>query len=170
MEPTRSTAASGHAQRPLRAYRTGAVTRWLRIATVAFSAAVVLAVLVKYPSLPETVPTHFGPTGEADAWGSRASILLLVFINCALVGGMTWLSYRPRWFNYPGEITEENAQRMYRLGEQMLVWVNAGCALLFAGILADIAFGIGTVSLALPAAIGLVVVAVWGLVRMLRAQ
>ena len=33
-----------------------------------------------YPSLPDTIPTHFNIKGEADGWGGRDSIFLVPFI------------------------------------------------------------------------------------------
>ena len=33
-----------------------------------------------YPSLPDTIPTHFNASGEADAWGSKDSIFMLPII------------------------------------------------------------------------------------------
>lgn len=30
-----------------------------------------------YPSLPQTIPTHFNASGEADAWGDKSTIYLL---------------------------------------------------------------------------------------------
>ena len=106
-EPARSTAASGHVQRPPRTYRTGAVTRWIRIATVGFTAIVIAVALIRYPALPDSVPTHFGITGEPDAWGPPSSMFPLLAILAALVGGMTWLSFHPRYFNFPVEITDD---------------------------------------------------------------
>ncbi|SJN09973.1 hypothetical protein FM113_07850 [Leucobacter sp. 7(1)] len=170
MEPARSTAASGHAQRPPRTYRTGAVTRWIRIATVGFTAIVIAVALIRYPALPDSVPTHFGITGEPDAWGPPSSMFLLLAILAALVGGMTWLSFHPRYFNFPVEITDDSAQTMYRLGEQMIVWVTACCALMFTGIICEIIFPVSVLALTFASTAGLFVMIVVSLVRMFRMK
>ena len=37
--------------------------------------AVILAI-VGILIMPDTIPTHFGPSGEPDAWGSKFTVLL----------------------------------------------------------------------------------------------
>lgn len=44
------------------------------------------AVLVAWGSLPEQVPTHWGVSGEADAWGSRSSLFILPAVALGLWG------------------------------------------------------------------------------------
>ena len=122
-----------HGERPPRTYRTGTATRALRLATLVAAAAITVFLLVRYPSLPETIPTHFGLTGEADAWGPRSTILLPMALFTGLAVVMAWLSGRPQVFNYPIVITDANAQSVYREGERLMVWVAAGLALLYAG-------------------------------------
>jgi hypothetical protein len=40
--------------------------------------------LGSYPRLPETIPVHFGLSGEADGWGRRWMIFLLPIISTAV--------------------------------------------------------------------------------------
>lgn len=167
-EQSGSTAATGRMQRPPRTYETGSVTRWIRRGTVALTAAVALALLVLYPTLPETIPTHFDFAGRPDAWGPRSSVFLLAGIFIALIGGMTWLSHRPEVFNYPGVVTEHNAQAMYRAGEQVVVWLNGACALVFTGIFVSTAFGVNTAVVIVLGVVGLAGSLIVGLARMLR--
>lgn len=47
-----------------------------------------------YPRLPERIPTHFGFTGEADAWGRRWTIFLTPVICTVIFTLDFWL------FNY----------------------------------------------------------------------
>ena len=91
-------------------------------------------VLWRYPSLPEVVPTHFDFTGQPDDFGSRSSLLWLAGIMVGMGALIAWLSTKPNALNYPGEITEANAQRIYREGERMMVWVLAGVAVVYLGI------------------------------------
>lgn len=71
-------------------------------------------VLVAWSHLPDQIPTHFDLGGEPDAYGPRRSLFLLVGVQLAIWVGMTLLILLvPRGtINWPGEITETNAQRV----------------------------------------------------------
>jgi hypothetical protein len=45
--------------------------------SVAFSILSLLCSAVCYFFLPETIPTHWGVNGQADAWGNRANVFWL---------------------------------------------------------------------------------------------
>lgn len=160
---------TSYGERPPRDYETGAVTRSIRIATIALTAGVLITALVLFPTLPETIPTHFGPTGEADGWGPRGSLLILLVISAAVVGGMTVLSRYPRAFNYLQPITEGNAQQAYREGERTIVWTTASCALLFSSIILATVFQLNLGLWFLPGVLGLLASCVIGIVRMTKA-
>ena len=161
---------AARAGRPPRNFRTDNLTRALRLVAVGIVAATVLTVIVIYPNLPDEIPTHFGPTGEADGWGPKSSLFLLVGIGAAVVCGIAWLSRHPEWLNYLGVVTELNAQDHYRNGEQMTVWMAVCMAVLFAGIpLSAVAQG----SMGWPilvAGAGVIVSLVVGVTRMIRIR
>ena len=86
-----------------------------------------------------------------------------------LVGLVAWLSCKPHIFNYPLQITERNAQGVYREGERMMVWLLVVLAAVFCGIAmqsAEIAGGQALTAsvLAMP------VVLIVGVVRILGAE
>ena len=62
-----------------------------------------------WPEMPQIVPTHFTATGRPDAYGSKWVTLVLPVIGTALFVLLIWLNRFPHKFNYPKEITEENA-------------------------------------------------------------
>ncbi|MEB4614928.1 DUF1648 domain-containing protein, partial [Leucobacter sp. M11] len=155
--------------RPPRNYQTGPVTVWLRRGSVILTIAVTVLLLVRYASLPETVPTHFGLTGEADAWGPRWSLLALAALLCGVIFGAVWLSSRPQLFNYPIVITETNAAAVYREGERMLVWVTLATVLIYAAtVFAAMGWSVSAVFLAVL--LGLVLSVVVGLIRVVAAR
>ncbi len=84
----------------------------------------IATLIMDYPALPERVPTHFNASGEADDWGGKPSLLLLPVIAVVLYAGLTILNRFPYAFNYPFEITEENAERQYRLAKTMVITVK----------------------------------------------
>lgn len=152
-----------------RTYTTGPVTMWLRRLTVMAAVVVTVVVAVRYPGMPDTIPTHFGPGGEADDWGSKSSILWLSLIMLVCFGGCHWISYRPRVFNYPKELTEDNIQPMYRAGEQMMVWLNVGLVVIYAGLVAGTLAEVNILVYVVPGLVVLTGGTVVGIVKMVRA-
>jgi uncharacterized membrane protein len=82
-------------------------------------------VLFSWSSLPESIPTHFGAGGKPDAWGSQWTILILPAIGVALYAGLTILSRYPHRYNYPWQITHDNAERQYRMARAFLTVLKA---------------------------------------------
>ncbi|WP_072312647.1 DUF1648 domain-containing protein [Agrococcus sp. Marseille-P2731] len=154
------------AARPARTYATGALTRVTRGIALLGSAATAAWLVLQYPSLPDVIPTHFGPGGEPDAWGSKASVLWLAGVALALAALVGWISTRPRSFNFPVPVTEQNAQRLYREGERTLVWLLAALTLVFAG-LALMVTGAGGVALLVVGLAGTMASTLVGLVRLM---
>lgn len=91
-----------------------------------------LGVLAAYwTSLPDVIPTHFGLNGEADAWGSTSHFLILPGIGLGLFILLTVVARFPHTGNYPWRITDENAERQYRLVRGMLCVLKAQMLWLF---------------------------------------
>lgn len=155
--------------RPERTYRTGPVTVWLRRLTLVVAVAVTGWVLVRYPGMPDTVAVHFAAGGEPDDWGPKSTVLWLSLLMLVCFGALHWLSYRPRIFNYPKGVTEDNAQPMYRAGEQMMVWLNVGIVVLYAGIAASIIDEVDVLLFVIPGMVILVGGTVIGIVKTARA-
>lgn len=156
-------------RRPARSYATDALTRAVRVVALLFVVGIAGWLALRYPSLPDIVPTHFDISGTPDGWSDKSSVLLLVAVFPALSVGIGWLSTKPRLLNYPVPITESNAQRVYREGERMLVWLLVPMAALFAGIALSQASLPGTPLLWVGTGGILIVIAV-GVVRLLRAS
>lgn len=77
-------------------------------------------VITNYTSLPNTIPIHFNHAGQVDGYGGKEMILVLTFIATAIFIGMTILNKYPHIFNYPTEITEENALKHYTNATRLL--------------------------------------------------
>lgn len=91
-----------------------------------------VAVVVAWGSLPELVPTHWGPSGEADGWGSRSSLFILPAVALGL-WALFWLLLRlgPR---------HENLER-----SRETWWLVANCSVLMLAVVhfAQLAAGLG---------------------------
>lgn len=77
-------------------------------------------VLIKYTTLPETIPTHYNLSGEADGFGSKFTILTLPLIATFIFIGLTVLNKYPHIFNYPTQITQKNALEQYTIATGMI--------------------------------------------------
>lgn len=141
--------------------------RWAAFILVLASGAMML---VSYPRLPERIPIHYNFSGEADGWGPRNSIFVLVAVFTVLSAGVTWLSARPQLFNYPVMVTEVNAQACYREGERLMVLTSASLAALYCSLSFSTVTGKETglfTSLAIGAMFAAIVI---GVVRIIRAS
>ncbi|MBB5832441.1 DUF1648 domain-containing protein [Brachybacterium aquaticum] len=154
--------------RPPRTYTTGPITRGLRALTVLAVLGTSAWILVRYPGLSDIVATHFDASGHPDSFGPRWSILVLGGLMLVLSLGIVALSSRPRLFNYPVRITEENAQAVYREGERMLVWTGLAIQPIYLGIAWSVIVG-GGAPLIVLGAVALLAACAMGIVRMVRA-
>lgn len=90
--------------------------------------------LMSYFKLPDTIPTHYNLAGQADSYGSKENILALPMVGTILFVVMTVLSQYPHIFNYPTEITAENAERQYTNATRMIRYLKVAILLIFSFI------------------------------------
>lgn len=93
-----------------------------------------VVVLAMWGDLPDRIPTHFNLAGEPDGWGPAGILFLLPALGLLLCVGLFILVRYPHTFNYPVNITDENAPRQYRLATQLLHWTNCSIQWLFLAI------------------------------------
>jgi uncharacterized membrane protein len=84
-----------------------------------------------YPTLPDSIPTHFNAAGIADDYGSKASIFFMLGIALFIYVMMTLMNLIPHMFNYPGKITPTNALRQYTLATRLVRYLKTLIILLF---------------------------------------
>lgn len=87
--------------------------------------------LFHYSSMPEIIPTHFNVSGQADSYGSKGTIFILPIIGTILFLGLSILNLFPQIFNYPANISTENAQRQYVNATRMIRFLKFGIVLIF---------------------------------------
>ena len=76
--------------------------------------------LINYFDLPEIIPIHFNGAGKADGFGNKTHIFILPIISTLLFIGLTTLNKHPHMFNYPSQITKENAVHQYTNATRMM--------------------------------------------------
>jgi len=69
--------------------------------------------ITNYTNLPDIIPIHYNGAGEADGFGRKTTILILPLIATVLFIGITISNKFPHIFNYPTNITQDNALRQY---------------------------------------------------------
>ena len=108
-----------------------------------------LTLFYYWSALPDVIPTHFGISGEADGWGSKNTLFVLLVMSVVSYVTMTVLNFFPHIFNYTVEITEKNARAQYSNARSMLNIIKVEMVYLFAYLTW------GTVQVALGNASGL---------------
>jgi len=88
-------------------------------------------VCVVYTKLPETIPTHFTGSGKADGYGDNETIFLGAGICTVMFIGMSFIQRKPHWFNFPVEITPENAQKQYTTAMKMIRMLKLTIVIIF---------------------------------------
>jgi uncharacterized membrane protein len=87
--------------------------------------------LTNYSILPEIIPIHFDGAGKADGYGNKTHIFVLPIISTLLFIGLTTLNKHPHIFNYPSQITKENAVHQYTNATRMMRVLKLVIVLLF---------------------------------------
>lgn len=87
--------------------------------------------IFSYRQLPATIPLHYNAHGEIDGYGSKETLWLLPLLLTLIIGAMSWLNRYPHWFNYPVNITPENAEGHYRAGIRLLLGVQLAVVVIF---------------------------------------
>ncbi|MCX6282285.1 MAG: DUF1648 domain-containing protein [Bacteroidetes bacterium] len=96
----------------------------LEIASLITVVAMVVVTAWKYHGLPQQIPTHFNGSGLPDDYSSKGMIWLLPVIAVVIFTGISILNRFPFVFNFPVNITPENAERMYRHASRSIRILN----------------------------------------------
>ena len=97
--------------------------------------AIWVLIITSYSTLPAIIPTHYNGAGIADGFGGKGSILALPIIASILFIGMTILCKFPHTFNYPTDVTANNALKLYTNATKMIRILKLVIAVIFALII-----------------------------------
>lgn len=84
--------------------------------------------------LPDRIPTHFDIAGQPNGWGSPNSLWLLPAVGLLIYLTISVVARFPGAFNYPVRVTSGNRDALQQLALNMIAWLKAELACLFAGI------------------------------------
>lgn len=88
--------------------------------------------LIMWTKLPDQIPIHYNVNGEADGFGPKGTIWLLVIIGGILSLALYYLNRHPQIFNYPIAITDENRTRLYNKAQGLISRMNLLTIVIFA--------------------------------------
>ena len=77
-----------------------------------------------FSELPEVIPQHFNAAGEPDGFSQKSIIWVLPAIGLMMYSSMWALNRYPHIFNYPTEITKDNAKRQYHIATKLIRTLN----------------------------------------------
>jgi len=103
----------------------------LEVAGLIAVVAMVVLTAMKFHDLPQKIPTHFNGSGLPDGYSVKGMIWLFPGIAVVLFAGLSILNHFPYTFNYPFNITPENAERLYRHATRSMRLLNFLLVILF---------------------------------------
>ena len=103
---------------------------------IAFSFFIILIALplIYFKQLPETIPTHFNGAGTPDGYGSKGTLWILPVTAAFMYLLMTVIEAFPHIYNFPVEITPDNAEAQYRIATRLIRILKTVILVLFAFI------------------------------------
>ncbi|WLV23711.1 DUF1648 domain-containing protein [Aciduricibacillus chroicocephali] len=81
---------------------------------------VCISLFIIWREVPDKIPIHFNIAGEADGWGGKGSLFILILIGMITWIGITILEKFPEAHKFPVEVTEENREPLVRNSVLML--------------------------------------------------
>ena len=88
-------------------------------------------VIYNMPHLPDTIPTHFNSSGQADEYGGKTAFLILPGVAVFIYILLTLINLIPYRFNFTVKITPANALRQYSLATRMVRTLKSALIWLF---------------------------------------
>ena len=87
--------------------------------------------IISFKNLPNSIPTHFNGVGKANGFGGKATIFNLPVIATILFVGLTILNKFPHFYNYPTDITKDNALIQYTNATRMIRYLKLIIVIIF---------------------------------------
>ena len=108
--------------------------RVLNIAGLLLLAGLVLYIALAWKALPEQVPSHYGLSGEADAWKGKNAVLFCPIVGILVYALIAVVERFPSLWNTGVTLTAENAMPVLFLLKGMLTFLKFTIALGFSYI------------------------------------
>ena len=90
--------------------------------------------VIRYGSLPEKIPTHFGAAGVADGFGHKSTLVMLIFLAWMLFGVLTVVAFFPNAWNVPKRNARTLAAAADMIAVMKLVTVLMFCWMILCSV------------------------------------
>ena len=132
--------------------------------------ALLVALLVLWPQIPEQIPGHYNAQGEVTRYDGKGAVWIMPIIGMILYAGLLLLSFFPQAWNTPIHVTRENRLRVLSRTRDMLCWMAVLLSALFSYIGLSMTGLVELGAWFLPVELLLVFgLLIWGVVRVVRA-
>jgi uncharacterized membrane protein len=84
----------------------------------------IVFLIIDWPNIPNKIASHYNALGTPDAWSSKESIVTMPVVNFGLYVLLTVISFFPKLWNIPVEITNENYLFIYKNMRSMLSFLK----------------------------------------------
>ncbi|MBR5343753.1 MAG: DUF1648 domain-containing protein [Oscillospiraceae bacterium] len=111
-------------------------TRWQRVLGIVSPVLLIGAIvfiLIRWPQLPEQIPSHYNFAGEVDGYSGRGMLLLMPILGLVMDAVLVLAGRFPKSWNTGAKITLFNRVRVYRLVRDLMAELRLAGALFFAG-------------------------------------
>jgi uncharacterized membrane protein len=86
--------------------------------------AIWVLIFANYDDLPDSIPVHYNVLGKADRFGEKENIFALPSIATVLFIGLTILNKFLHVFNFPVNITADNALGLYTRATRLIRYLK----------------------------------------------
>lgn len=84
-----------------------------------------------YNRIPEIIPIHYDLQGDADDYGNKNVVWILVVFEVFTYAVLSLVQLNPKSCNYPVQVTETNKKRLFFLGKRLLLCMKLCTVILF---------------------------------------
>lgn len=92
---------------------------------------ITLYLIGSWSSMPDKIPMHYNVAGQIDRWGKKAEIIFIPAVSWFLYLLISVSEQFPQVWNTGVRVTEENAQRVYRILKNMVKTTKLLVVILF---------------------------------------
>ena len=87
-------------------------------------AAVFVMIILRWPMLPDRIPTHFDLNGNVNGYGGKGTLIVLPAVALLMFVPITILEFYPQVWNTGVKVTARNADAVYRYLRMMMVSIK----------------------------------------------